>query len=196
MITATIHPSPHSSEVALQTHRAVLTVARKDTADLLNNARKRSKTHSRKARESGHKAGLAEGLREGQEQFRGALQAIVHHYQAAADRATEDVMAVAHHIVEHLIGSHLQQHPEQLREWILQAVESLKHSRGLTLTYNPRYHDILSSYVHEFKEIMHVVSDPSLGSTDFELRTNAGGVSFSWREMLRTLSDPKPHRAR
>lgn len=193
MITATIHPSSNLPEAALQTYRAVLKVARKEQAELLHRARRRSKTYSRKARDSGYKAGLAEGLREGQRQFCAALRALVTQYDSAADRAREDVIAVAHQIVEHLIGSYLQQHPEQLREWILQSVESLKHTRGITLTYNPRYHDILSPYAQEFEGIMHVVSDPSLGNTDFELKTDAGGISFSWREMLRTFSGPESH---
>jgi flagellar biosynthesis/type III secretory pathway protein FliH len=139
---------------------------------------------------------MTEGVAHGKEQFRAALQAIVAHYETAAERAATDVARIAHQIVENLIGSYLEEHPDRLREWILQAVENLKQSRGLTLTYNPRYHESLSRCAHEFSGIMHVVSDPSLGDADFKLKTTTGGVSFSWRETLRPLAEPQLHTTR
>ena len=197
MITATLHPPRHTPETTLETYRYVLKLARREQAELLNRARKRSKTYSRKARESAYKAGFAEGLQEGKEQFSGALRAIVTHYEAAVDRATEDVMTVAHQIVEHVIASYLQEHPEQLRQWILQSLESLKHSRCLTLKYHPRYHHLLTPFTQELEGILKTASEPSLGDADFELETNTGAITFSWREMLRTLSvGVKPGRKR
>lgn len=190
MITASIHPPSNHSEIALQTYRAVLIVARKEQTEILLRARKRGKTYAQTAREKGYRVGLSDGMREAKEKFSSALTTITAQYSAAAERATEDVITIAHQIVEHIIASYIQEHPDQLRQWILQAVESIKHARNLTLAYNPRYHDLLSSYAHEFKDVMNVVSDPSLGDTDFALQSSAGGISFSWREMLRTLSEP------
>jgi flagellar biosynthesis/type III secretory pathway protein FliH len=196
VITATIHPPSDHAEVALQTYRAVLTLARKEQSEILIRARKRGKAYAQKAREKGYQVGLAEGRKEAKEQFSAALTTIVNHYSAAADQAAEDVIAIAHQIVEHVIASYLQEHPDQLRRWILHAVESVKHARNLTLAYNPRYHDVLSKYAHEFQSVMNVVSDPSLGDTDFALQSSAGGISFSWKEMLRTLSEPASRRRR
>ena len=197
MITATLYPPRPTPETSLETYRYVLKKARKEQAELLIRARKRGKSYARKARESGYREGLARGLQEGKEQFSEALRGLVTHYERAIDRATDDVMAVAHRVVEHVIASYVEEHPQQLRQWILQSLENLKHSRGLTLTYNARYQNLFAPFAEEFERILHTVSDPSLRDVDFILETDTGGITFSWREMLRTLSiKPPPHSER
>lgn len=187
MITATLHPPILTSEVSLETYRSAEALARRDRAKSLIDARKRAKRYAKKARESGYRAGHAQGLLESKREFTAVIEILRSHYRSAVDQAREDVSTIARQILEHLITSYVQQHPEQLREWITAALDTLKHTRGLTLRYHPRYHDLLAPFIEESKEMIRSVRDPSLGERDFSITTDAGEITYAWREMLTQL---------
>lgn len=187
MISAVLYPTTSNGETSVEIYRSARVLARREQAHALLEVRKRARRYSKKARETGYRAGHAQALLESKQEFSEALQNLRRHYQSAVDQARDDVTTIAHQIVEHVIPSYVEQHPEQLREWIAQALENLKHTRGLTLRYHPRYQDSLAPFVEESKEIMRSVRDPSLGDRDFSITTEAGEITFAWREMLGQL---------
>lgn len=188
MISATLYPPDSRPETPVDAYRAALALARRDQATVLQQTRKRSKRYTQKVRQVGYQAGYAQGVAESKAAFLAILQSLRSHYQNAVDQAREDVMTVAHHIVEHVISSYVERHPQLLRDWITDALSRLQHTRGLTLRYHPRYHDLLQPFLDESKDIMKSLRDPSLGERDFSIQTDAGEISFAWREMLRSLS--------
>lgn len=190
MITATLYPPTSGSEVSLEIYRSTREIARRDRATALADARKRARKYARAAREKAYRDGHARGLEESKREFRETLEALRLHYQNAVEQAREDVTTIATRIVEQLVSSYVEQHPEQLREWITLALDKLKHTRGLTLRYHPRYHELLAPFIEESKEIMRCVRDPSLGHRDFSIATDAGEITFTWREMLSQFTHP------
>lgn len=188
MITATLHPPTAPLEISLDIYRSTRALARRERATSLADARKRARRYAKGARERGYRDGQAQGLAESTRAFSESLGALRHHYQEAVDAAREDVTTIAYQIVEHLITSYLEHNPDQLREWITHALENLKHTRGLTLHYHPRYHELLTPFIEESKDIMRSVRDPSLGDRDFSIATDAGEITFAWREMLSRLT--------
>jgi flagellar biosynthesis/type III secretory pathway protein FliH len=187
MISATLRSPDSCPEIPIDAYRAALALARREQAELMQRTRKRTKKHAQKARETGYQAGFARGVAESKEEFRAILESLRSSYHIAIDQAREDVMTVARHIVENVIESFVEQHPDQLRHWISDALSRLQHTRGLTLRYHPRYHELLQPFLEESKEIMKSLRDPSLAERDFCLQTDAGDISFAWREMLLSL---------
>jgi flagellar biosynthesis/type III secretory pathway protein FliH len=103
------------------------------------------------------------------------------------EKARGDVATIAHHIVETLIGEHIRTTPEILESWIQKAVEHLKSNSVLILRYHPRYEETLKRVVETLPATIHPLGDPSLKETDFSIETNAGSITFSWREFLAPL---------
>lgn len=193
MITATLFPPTSRAETSLELYRCVKALARKEQAQAFAEARKRARRYAKRARDKGYQAGHAQAIVENSREFSKALEDLRRHYQDAVDQARTDVTTIAHQIVEHLITSYVERHPEQLSEWINSALENLKYARGLTLHYHPRYHELLAPFLEESKDVMRSVRDPSLGERDFSIATDAGEITFAWREMLSHLAPPKAH---
>jgi flagellar biosynthesis/type III secretory pathway protein FliH len=188
MISATLYPPDSRPETSIEAYRAALALARREQAEVLQQTRKRSKRYSQKARQAGYQAGYAHGVAESKGEFLAILEGLRAQYQNVVDQAREDVMTVAHHIVENVISSYVERHPQILRDWITDALSRLQHTRGLTLRYHPRYHVLLQPFLEESKDLMKSLRDPTLGERDFSIQTDAGEISFAWREMLRSLS--------
>ena len=188
MITATLHPPESRSDNAVDIYRAAIALARRERAKSLADTRKRAKKHSQRSREAGYQAGYLQGIEAGRQEFKEALSALRSHYRSAVEQAGEEVTTIAHHIVEHVIESYVREHPNQIRDWITHALSHLKGARGLTLRYHPRYHDLLGPFIDEYKDVMKSLRDPTLGERDFSIQTDAGEISFAWREMLQPLS--------
>lgn len=187
MIPARLLPPSHSLELAIASHQAIRKLGRRERAELLHKTRRRSKKYSGKARERGYRAGVERGRHEGLQECRAFIEDLRKLYAITLERARGDVLTVAHHIVETLIGEHIQTTPEILESWIQKAVEHLKSNSILTLRYHPRYEETLGRIVETLPPTIHPVGDPSLQETDFSVETNAGAVTFSWREFLAPL---------
>lgn len=191
MIKATLRPPTITAELLVDTHRRVTALARQEQSALLQKARKRGKIYSKKARELAARQGFAKGLEECRSQYADILDKIQNLYSVTVESAKRDVLAVAHRIVEETISSYLQEHPEQLATWVTESLERLKHARTITLKINPRYTSLLSPLLQRYQGTISTIEDPSLEEIDFSVETNIGGLSFSWRELLRPLSKPE-----
>jgi len=188
VINATLHPPETRPENAVEIYRAAIALARQEQAKTLAATRKRAKTHSKRSKEAGYQAGYQKGIEAGRQEFKEALEALRGHYRSAVDQAREDVNTIAHNIVAHVIENYTREHPEQLRDWITHALSQLQNTRGLTLRYHPRYHELLGPFIDEYKDVMRSLKDPTLGDRDFSIQTDSGEISFAWREMLQSLS--------
>jgi flagellar biosynthesis/type III secretory pathway protein FliH len=180
-------PPSHSLELAIASHQEIRRISRRERAELLQQTRRRSKKYSGKVRERGYQAGVEKGRLEGVQECRVILEELRKLYVTTLDTARADVAIIAHHIVETLIGEHIQTTPEILDSWIQKAVNQLKSKNILTLRYHPRYEDTLKRIVESLSPTIHPVGDPSLREADFAIETNAGNISFSWRELLAPL---------
>jgi flagellar biosynthesis/type III secretory pathway protein FliH len=187
VISATLLPPSHSLELAIASHQEIRKLSRRERVELLQQTRRRSKKYSGKARERGYQAGLERGRLAGVQECRAIIEELQKLYATTLDKARGDVAAIAHHILETLIGEHIRTTPEILDSWIQKAVEHLTINGVLTLRYHPRYEDTLKRILETLPQTIHPVGDPSLRETDFAIETNAGSIAFSWREFLGPL---------
>jgi hypothetical protein len=186
-ITATLNGPTSPSELAFDGYRSLLASARSERARLLTSARSRARSYSKKIRLAAFNQGYHEGLTAGGEACRSAIDALRKHYIAALEVASSDATIIAQQIVSSLIDGWIERNPETLTAWIERALEHLRDVRPLTLRYNPRYHDTIGSCARSCDPTIRLERDQSLGERDFSLDTPLGGVSFSWRELLRSL---------
>jgi flagellar biosynthesis/type III secretory pathway protein FliH len=187
VIPATLRPPSHSLELAIASHQEIRKLSRRERAELLHHTRRRSKKYSGKARERGYQAGVERGRNEGIQECRALIVDLQKLYAITLERARGDVLTMAHHIVETLIGEHIKTTPEILKSWIQKAVEHLRINGILTLRYHPRYEDTLQLIIETLPHTIHPVQDPLLREADFAIETNAGAITFSWRELLASL---------
>lgn len=187
MISATLLPPSHSLELAIASHREIRELSRRERAELLRNTRRRSKKYSEKVRERSYQAGLERGRHEGIQECRAILEELRKLYITTLEKARVDVSTIAYHIVETLIGEHIRTTPEVLDLWIQKAVNHLRTNGTLTLRYHPRHEETLKRVVETLPTTIRPVGDPSLRDSDFAIETNAGAITFSWRELLAPL---------
>ena len=187
-ITATLNGPKSPSELAFDGYRSLLASARSERARLLTSARSRARSYSKKIRLGAFNQGYQEGLREGAEACRSAITALREHYTAALEVASSDATTIAQQIVSTLIDGWIERNPETLAAWIARALEHLRDVRPITLRYNPRYHDAICSCAHSCDPTIRLERDHTLGDRDFSLDTPLGGVSFSWRDLLESLT--------
>lgn len=187
MISATLLPPSHSLELAIASHQEIRKLSRRERAELLRQTRRRSKKYSGKVRERGYQAGIERGRHEGIQECRAILEELRKLYMTTLEKARVDVTTIAHQIVETLIGEHMRTTPEVLDSWIQKAVNHLKSNGILTLRYHPRHEETLKRVVETLPTTIHPVGDPSLKEADFAIETNAGTITFSWRELLAPL---------
>lgn len=187
MIRALLHPSTSPAPLTLEIRHAIVSQARREAAEILTRAKKRARTHTRRAQERGYDDGLRKGEAQGRDNFIEVIQKMREHYSAAAELARNDVTTVASHILEQTIASHLESNPSCMQLWINEAIDNLKTSRALTLRYHPRYEIILSELLPSLSSRITPLLDPSVGDADFILEGPSGGVAFAWRELLHPL---------
>lgn len=187
MIRALLTPANTPASLIVESHRAIISQARKEAAALLARAKKRARSLARKAEERGFNEGLQKGEALTVARFKEIFEHLCQTYATAADLARQDVARVACHIVERTISSHLESDPSHIQRWINEAIESLKTTRSLTLRYHPRYETTVASLLSSLTPRITPLIDPTLGDTDFILEGPSGGVSFAWRELLQPL---------
>ena len=181
-----IAPTP-SPALMLETHRAVVSHARKEATAILARAKKRGRTYARRAEERGFEEGLRKGNERAVEKFKEVSDKICQSYAMATEIARQDVAMVACQIVEQTISSHLDSNSSYMRRWIDEAIERLKTTRPLTLRYHPRYEATIASLLSSLMPRITPLLDPTVGDADFILEGQSGGVSFAWRELLQPL---------
>jgi flagellar biosynthesis/type III secretory pathway protein FliH len=188
VIDATILAPSDPLELTLDRSRAILNASRTESAKILGQARKRASRYREKSTERGYRAGFERGEKESSQRCGEVVQSLRALYSTTVDKAQEDVLLVAHRIIEELIDERLRESPELLTSWITRAMAHVRQDIEMTLRYHPRYQENLKDVTACLPRRLTTSMDPTLGEADFAIDTNVGSISFSWRELLRTLN--------
>lgn len=195
MIPATLHPPSEPLEVALSRTREIMEASRVQSAKILTDARKRVTRYRERSKERGYRAGFERGLNESALQCARTVESLQNLYATTIETAQRDVSIVAYRMVEELIEEHLRERPEVISSWMTRAIAHVKQTSGMTLRYHPRYEETLHHIASCLPSGITTRLDPTLGEIDFAIDTTIGAVSFSWRELLRSLK-PTPSNGR
>lgn len=195
MIPATLHPPSEPLDVALNRSRALIAASRIESAKILADARKQATRYREKSKERGYRAGFERGLRESAVQCARTVESLQDLYATTVEAAQRDVSIVAYRLVEELIEEHLRERPEVLSSWMTRAIAHVKQTSSMTLRYHPRYEKTLHHIAPCLPSGITIRLDPTLEEVDFAIDTTIGAVTFSWRELLRSLK-PTPSNGR
>jgi len=195
VIPATTLPPSEPLDLALSSSRALIQASRRESAQIIVQARKRASRYREKAKERGYRVGLEQGLTESALRCTKVIESLRDLYSTTIDTAHRDASLVAYRIVEELIEHHLRDTPELIARWIQRAIDHLKHRSGLILRYHPRYQETLHHFAPHLPPGISTTCDPTLGESDFAIDTDVGAVTFSWRELLNSLK-PTPSNGR
>jgi flagellar biosynthesis/type III secretory pathway protein FliH len=184
MIKARLVPTLPRQDLAVGAYREIIQEGRKALAASRHASRTKALRYAKHIRSRGFSKGYKDGLATGSAECKAAVEELRHYYQRALDSAQEDIYALARELATQIVDTTLAERPEIFTAWILQALTALKHSRSLHLRFNPRYQKLLECITAQLPEGISACLDPAIGSIDFRLEGEIGGVEFAWRDLI------------
>lgn len=183
-IRTRIVPPTLQSDTSVQAFRHTIKLGRKMIGEERTKSRQKARRYAQYMRTRSFQKGYEEGLQAAQEQCKAALHALRSCYEDAIHAATSDTQAMATALAERIIGSTLLEHPEVLVAWVHEALQLLKRSKTLHISFHPQYNNIMQQVLAELPEGITAHSDPSLTDSDFFIQADSGGVEFTWRNII------------
>jgi flagellar biosynthesis/type III secretory pathway protein FliH len=184
MIKARLVPTVPRQDLAIGAYREIIQEGRKALAASRQASRAKALRYAKYIRARGFSRGYQDGLTVGSAECKTAAEELRHYYQKALDRARDDIYALAQELASQIVDVTLDQRPEIFTAWIHQSLVALKRSRNLHVSLNPRYKKLLDCINGQLPEGISTSLDPTIGSIDFRLEGECGGVEFAWRDLI------------
>lgn len=184
MIKARLVSTPLKQDLGIGAYRQVLREGRKAIAASRQASRAKALRYAAFIRARGFTRGYQEGLAAGKAECSAAIEGLRSCYHKALDSAHNDIQQIARELASQIIDTAIIEKPEIFALWIKQATTALKRSKALHLTLNPRYETLLGYVTTQLPEGTTTSLDPAIGSIDFKLDGELGGVEFAWRDVV------------
>jgi flagellar biosynthesis/type III secretory pathway protein FliH len=172
-------------EIPVQTFRDTIKLGRGIISDERRRSRLKALRYAKKIRSRGFNRGYQAGLAAAQGECLVMLQALRGCYEDAVVAAKSDTIALATALAERIVDTTLLERPEVLLAWIEEGLGVLKRSRSLHLSFQPRYQALIEHIQMRLPDTITAEADASLSDSDFVIRSEIGGVEFSWRSVLK-----------
>lgn len=184
MIRTQLNPTQLSPDISVQTFSHTLALGRQSICEERKRSRSKACRYAKRIRARGFSRGYSDGLSAAQAECTATLQALRSCYEDAINAAKSDAQALATNLAELIIDRTLLSRPEVLLAWIEESLQILKRTRSLHLSFHPRYKGVMQQLSERLPDGISVQADSSLTDTDFIVRSEHGGVEFSWRDVL------------
>jgi hypothetical protein len=173
-----------ASDIPVQTFRDTIRLGRQVISDERRRSRQKALRYAKKIRSRSFNSGYQAGLVAAQGECLVMLQALRGCYEEAVVTARGDTLALATALATRIIDTTLLERPEVLLAWIEEGLGVLKRARSLHLVFQPRYEVVMRTIAARLPNTITTQADPSLTDADFAIRSEIGGVEFSWRSAL------------
>ena len=190
MLRARLVPTQIAPDVPVQTFKDTVGLGRQVLAKERQRSRQKAHRYARHIRERGYSKGYQEGLAAAQAECAAALRAIRSCYEDALTAAKHDTHALATTLAERIIDSTLLERPEVLLAWIQEALQLLKRSRNLHISFQPQYCGVMQQIAEHLPQGITAHVDPALTDADFAINGDSGGIEFSWRNAISDRLSP------
>jgi flagellar biosynthesis/type III secretory pathway protein FliH len=184
MIKARLVPAPLRQDLAIGAYREILQEGRKALSASRRASRAKTLRYAKHIRARGFSRGYQEGLKVSSSECKEAVEELRNCYQRVLDNAQQDLQVLAEQLASQIIDATIVVKPEIFAAWILEARNALKASKAFHLSLNPRYQNLLEHLATTLPEGIATRLDPTIGSLDFRLEGDVGGVEFAWRKAL------------
>ncbi len=141
--------------------------------------------------ESARQQGYQEGLSQWNQAVMSALQA---HDKLLGD-SEEQLLRLAVHIAEKIIGEQIRSHPETIVDIVREALKSVRQERSLTIQVNPEHLEIVRQRLARLEEIVgigrqiQIVPNPSLGAGGCIVESELGVIDARLETQLKCLEE-------
>jgi len=191
MLQARLIPTQLAPDVTVQTFKRTIQIGRKVLCDERKRSRQKACRYAKHIRERGFAKGYQEGLAAAKAECEATLRALRNCYEDAINAAKSDTHALATSLAERIIDTSLLERPEVLLAWIQEALQLLRRSRNLHLSYQPRYASVMQQVLNHLPQNITASADPCLLEADFTINSDSGGIEFSWRNALQDHLSPQ-----
>lgn len=184
MLRARLLPTRIAPDVTVRTFKDTVRLGRQVLSEERRRSRQKAHRYAKHVRQRGFSKGYQEGLAAAQSECAAALHALRSCYEDALIAARDDTHALATSLATRIIDSTLLERPEVLLAWIQESLQLLKRSRNLTISFRPRYFDVMQQIAAHIPQGITAQVDPTLTDADFAINGDSGGIEFSWRNAL------------
>ena len=171
-------------DIPLTTFKETVRLGRQVISDERKRSRRKALRYAKAIRSRSFNKGYQAGLLAARNECAQTVGALRGCYQEALLTAKGDTLALATALAERIIDSTLIEKPETLLVWIEEGLSVLSRARDIHLAFNPRYEGVMRHLEQHLPETIRIHADPSLSDADFIIRSELGGIEFSWRNAL------------
>jgi hypothetical protein len=194
MIKVSLHvPPPHADNTPVEA-RAIVARARAMALQLYRNSRSQLARHLRVRRRQSFEQGYQQGLLQARSDLALISDGLRRNYGAMLDMARADAHRLALEACEEFLHERISLDASPLLPWLEQAVEVMKLSRTISISYHPRLGPSFENLRAVLGENVTLTSGSPDQTQDFVVRGDCGEVEFSWREALRSRLGHVSHR--